>query len=913
MINWKDEIRHQLANLKLAPERESEIVEELAQHLEDRYGELLLSGVTEQEASRVALLELTDSDLLIKELLSVERAVVSKPVVLGENRRGRMITDLWHDLRYGIRVLLKAPGFTLIAVLTLALGIGANTAIFSVTDKLLIRSLAVAEPPDLVLINSVSVSPHFVSNAFSYPEFSDYRAQNQVFSGLLAFSRTQFELGVNDRIERVAGEYVSNNYFDVLGVSAARGRTFSPGEDKGPGMQPVVVVSDSFWRKRFGATQDLIGQTVMLNGITLTVAGIVPPDFNGMMLEDPTEIWVPVLMHPQLAQSKFIENRKDRWLQLLARLKPGVSQAQAESGLDLLAQQIKSANTPPGTITKGLPFSEQHIKFEPGGKGLSILRKRFSSPLKLLMAIVGLVLLIACANVGGLLLARGVARRKEMAIRLSLGANGWRVARQLLMESLLLATAGGAGGVLLASWLVNLLVSSQSQLDMARTQLGQGLDLRVLAFTAFATLVAIVVFGLIPTWHSSRPDLVHALKEEGGISTQRDRRFGFRSVFVVAQLALAIVVLVSAGLCVKSLRNLLAIDPGYQTESLLVIPLELDEKKYDQARGAATRQQLLERLSALPGVEAISSGLVLPLSGSRFMSSIFVEGRQPLPGEQMAFDASVVGPRYHEVMGIKLVQGRGFTDQDRAGAPGVIIINETMALRLFPGETALGKKLSLKTGAAPLEVIGIARDIKHHDLTEAPIPHFDLPALQRDYSSYTNLVMRAQGRAADLIPSVRNELMALDPTLAVNEIKPMSAQIGNAVAAMRLASTLIAVFGLVALLLASIGLYGVMAWAVSRRTHEVGIRMALGAQVGDVLMLILRQGMWLTAIGVVIGVGLAAVATRLMESQLYGVSSTDASTFAAIAVLLIVVAFFACYIPARRATKVDPLVALRYE
>jgi putative ABC transport system permease protein len=303
----------------------------------------------------------------------------------------------------------------------------------------------------------------------------------------------------------------------------------------------------------------------------------------------------------------------------------------------------------------------------------------------------------------------------------------------------------------------------------------------------------------------------------------------------------------------------------------------------------------------------------MPLSGSRYMSSLFVAGRQPLPDEQMAFDANSVGPRYHATMGITIEQGRGFTDQDRTGAPGVVIINETMARRLFPGENALGKKLSLKTGAAALEVIGIARDVKHHDLTEAPIPHFDLPALQRDYGSYTNVVVRARARAEDLIPSVRNEILALDPTLAVNEIKPMSAQIGNAVAAMRLASTLVSAFGLVALLLASIGLYGVMAWVVSRRTHEIGIRMALGAQVGDVLTLILRQGMLLTAIGVVIGLGLAFASTRLMESQLYGVSATDPITFTGIALLLIIVAFFACYIPARRATKVDPLVALRYE
>jgi predicted permease len=541
------------------------------------------------------------------------------------------------------------------------------------------------------------------------------------------------------------------------------------------------------------------------------------------------------------------------------------------------------------------------------------LRKRFSAPLKLLMAVVGLVLLIACANVAGLLLARGVARRREMAIRLAMGASGWRVARQLLTESLLLAVAGGAAGALLAPWLVTLLVKTQARLSIAQTLLGDSLDLRVLAFTALATLLAGIVFGVVPAWQSARADLVPALKQESGSADLRDRRFGFRSLLVAAQLALAIVVLTGAGLCIKSLRNLLAIDPGYQTESVLVAPLELDEKKYDKARGAALQRQFLERLSALPGVEAVSYGLVMPLSGSRYMSSIFVDGRQPLPDEQMAFDANFVGPRYHETMGIGMVAGRGFTEQDRAGAPGVAIINETMARRLFPGENALGKRLRLGTGAPPLEIIGVARDIKHHDLTETPIPHFDLPALQRDYDGYTNFVVRVKGRAADLIPSVRGELLALDSTLSVSDISPMSEQVGKAISGMRLASTLIGIFGLVALLLAGIGLYGVVAWMVSRRTREIGVRMALGAQPADVLRLILKQGMLLVGVGVTAGLGAAFIATRLIESLLYGVSRTDPATFAVVVLLLAGAALLACYVPARRAAKVDPMIALRRE
>jgi predicted permease len=820
---------------------------------------------------------------------------------------------LWQDLRYGARMLLKNPGFTLIAVVTLALGIGANTAIFSVVDKLLVRSLAVKEPGRLVLINSVSVNPHFVSNAFSYPNFSDYRAQNRVFSDLLAFTTTQLELKTNDRIERVSGEYVSGNYFDALGVGAARGRTFLPEEDRAPGTQPVVVVSDGFWRRRFGADPNLIGRTITLNDVPLTVIGVAPPSFNGMRLEKPTEVWVPVLMHTQLAQSKFIENRKDGFLLLMGRIKNGISPAQAEAGLDALAQQVKEANTPQGVITKGLPFSERRIKFEPGGRGISVLRKRFSSPLKLLMAVVGLVLLIACANVAGLSLARGVARRKEMAIRLALGAGRLRVARQLLTESLLLACAGGAAGLLLAPWLVTLLVKTQSRLGVAQTLFGETIDLRALAFTALSTLLAGIIFGVTPAWKGARADLLPALKEEGGVSDWHERRFGFRSLLVVAQLALAIVVLTGAGLCVKSLRNLLALDPGYQTESVLVAPLDLDGKKYDEARGSALQRQFLERLSALPGVEAVSYGLVMPLSGSIFTSSLIVEGRQPLPDEQMAFDANIVGPRYHEAMGIGMVAGRGFTEQDRAGAPGVVIINETMARRFFPGENPLGKVLRLGRGNPPLEIVGVARDIKHHDLTEASIPHFDLPALQRNYDGYTNFVARVKGRATDLIPSARSEMLALDPTLRVDGVTSIFEQLGQSLSALRLASTLIGVFGLVALLLAGIGLYGVMAWTVSRRTREIGVRMALGAQAGDALRLILKQGTLLVGIGVAAGLVAALLATRLVESLLYGVSRNDPATFAVVVALLAFTALLACYVPARRATKVDPMVALRTE
>jgi len=817
-----------------------------------------------------------------------------------------------NDIRYGIRSLLKRPGFTIVAIITLALGIGANTAIFSVTDKLLVRALPVREPEQLFLITSVSVNPHFVSNAFSYPDYADYQKQNEALSGLVAFSKTELELRTSGGIERVPAEYVSNNFFEVLGVNAAQGRTFDSTDSAGP--QPQVVISDSFRQRRFGGVTNPVGEKVTLNDLPLTVVGVAPQNFGGMTLEKPADIWVPVSMHPQLAQTNSITKRNDRWLQLLGRIKPGVSTTQAETSLDLLAQHVKEANTPPGTITKGLPFSEQHITLEYGGKGISILRQRFAAPLKLLMVVVALVLLIACANVAGLLLARGVARKKEIAIRLSLGANGLQVVRQLLTESLLLALTGGVAGLVLAPWLVSMLVHTQTRFNVTQSLLKNTLDLRVLAFTAVTTVLAGLIFGLLPSWQSSRAQLVPMLKDESGGTSVGEQRHYVRRFLVVGQLSLSIVVLIGAGLCLKSLRNLLAIDPGYRADNLLIVPLDLDEKKYDAARGLAFRTALLEKLQATPGVEGVSYGSVIPFSGSRYMSSLFVEGRQPLANDQMAFDASVVGPRYHETMGVKLVTGRGFTEQDRDGSAPVIIINDTMANRLFPGESAIGRRLTTRTNGPGLEIIGITKTVKHHDLTEAPLPHFDLPAAQSSYANYTNIVLRTKGPAVDLIPSVRNQLLSLDPSLPVMDISAMSEQIGAALAATRLASSLISLFGVVSLLLASLGVYGLMAWLVLRRTRELGIRLALGAQRSNLIGLILRQGLWLTLTGVGVGLSTAFAVSRIFDTQqLYQVKATDTFTFLCVALLLTFVSLLACFIPAVRATRIDPLRALRYE
>lgn len=820
----------------------------------------------------------------------------------------------WQDLRYGLRMLLKHPAFALIAVMALALGVGANTAIFSLADKLLLRSLPVKDPERIVLINSVSVTPHFVSNIFSWPDYVDYRDQNQVFSHLSAFASSRLKMQregqIGGRTEHLAGEIVSGDYFDLLGVSAAQGRTFAPEEYQTPGTHPVVVISDGLWKRAFGLDPNVVGKTIALNDVAFDIIGVAPRGFNGMQVERAADVWVPALMDGQLRPRARALTSRSRWLRLMGRLKEGGSAVQGQVELDALAQQLKEATTPQAAA---LPFSEQHIEFEPGGKGVSGLRSSFGTPLQLLMAFVGLVLLIACANVANLLLARGVARRKEIAVRLALGASRVRLVRQLLTESLMFAVLGGLGGLMLAPWITELLLRFQPALDLARTPLSESLDLRVLAFNALVTTFAGIAFGLIPALQASKPDLVPALKDETGRGDRRERLWNARNALVVGQVALAFVVLVAAGLLINSLRHLFSIDPGFQTRTVLLVPFTLEPKHYDEAKGRAFHQQLIDRVNDLPGVVTAATSEMAPLSNSFYRSAIFVGGYTPSPNEDTAVDCNFVGSDYHEAMGIPIVRGRGFTDQDRKGTPGVAIINEAMARRFFPGQDPVGKTLSLDTGGPTMEIVGVSGNVKHQDLTEDPVQHLDLPAVQERYNSSVTLVVRTTGDTSLLQAGVLRELQTLDRLVAVTDVKTMADILRNSIATQRLAATITGMFGALALILAAIGLYGVMSYKVSQRTREIGIRMALGAEARDVLRLVIAQGIGLVLIGAGMGLAVSLGLTRFLASLLYEVTATDPLTFALIALLLVGVALLACYIPARRATRVDPMVALRYE
>jgi predicted permease len=822
--------------------------------------------------------------------------------------------SLWQDIRYGARTLHKNPGFTAVAVLALALGIGANTAIFSLIDKLLWRQLPVNDPERLVLLSAESVSPRFLNTIFSYPDYKDYRDGNNVLAGLIAFRDVDASVGEGEGAERVGGELVSGNYFDVLGVRPERGRFLRPDDDGAPGQNPVVVLSHGLWQRRFGADPNIVGKTVTLAGAGYTVVGVAPKEFGGMALERPARFWVPLAMEPQLTgETMFARDKRGAaWLRLAGRLKPGVSLEQARAGLDLLARQVREAHTPESD--RGLPFYERRMLLEPGGGGISILRRDLSKPLELLLATVGLILLVACANVANLLLARAAARRKEIAVRLALGAGRARLVRQLLTESLLLAAAGGTAGLLFAEWLNGLLLTyNPYRIDLAQTTFAAGPDARVLSFTLAVSALSGVVFGLVPALQSSRPDLVPALKGET-TAGRGAARLGPRGPLVVLQVALSLVVLVGAGLLVRSLRNLFAIDPGFRTARVLLVPISLDSKNYDEGRAREFLRELDERLRALPGVEALSAATVTPMGGGVFTRSITVEGYTPQPGENVGVDANEVGPGYHELMGIPLAAGRGFTEQDRAGAPRVAVINEAMARQYLPGQNPLGKRLFLGRGSAPLEIVGVARDSKYHSLTESPTPHLDTPILQDPYAyRYVVVHVRAKGDAAALLAEVRREVKALDPTLSLAGAGTLADELGNSLAASRMAATLTTLFGLVALVLAAVGLYGSISYTVAQRTREIGIRIALGARPRDVLALVVGRGLLLVAAGAGAGLAAALALTRLASGLLYGVSATDPLTFVSVALLLAAVTFAACLIPARRAAKVDPLVALRYE
>ena len=814
--------------------------------------------------------------------------------------------SLIKDIRYAIRGLMKRPGFVAIAVITLALGIGANTAIFSLVNTVLLRSLPVERANEIV---SVALRGKDDSmSAFSYPNYKDFRDHNDVLSGLLVYRFVPLSLSRGGNNERIWGYEVSGNYFDVLKVKAIHGRTFLPEEDQTKLSHPVIIVGYDCWQRRFGADPSLVGKDVLINDHQFKVIGITPQGFKGTELVYSPEMWVPAAMMEWVEPgATWLDNRNSKNFFAIGRLKNGVDSRQAEASLNLFAQQL----------AKEYPDSNegQTVKIVPPGFILPDLRGAVVNFTWVLMAAVGLVLLVTCTNLAGLMLARATDRRKEIAIRLAMGANRLRLIRQLLTESILLSFAGGAVGVLLALWIVKVLLALKPPIDFPLA-LDINIDWRVLLFSLAVSVAAGVIFGFAPALQATRPNLVGALKDTaaqgGAVKTK------LRSVLVVAQISISLVVLIAAGLVVRTLQQLQTMNPGFEIPKALTMSFDLGLQGYDEARGEQFYRQLKERLQALPGVEHAAVTSYIPLSLNYNSNNIFVEGHPPERGENVpvAMTASA-GPDYFKTMGTPILEGREFSDADLPKSEPVAVVNEYFVRRLMPElsspAAAVGKRFSFRSAGGPFtRIVGVAKGGKYFNIAEEPRPFVWTP-LAQDYNSSGILVVRTNGNPEAMFGAVRGQVQSLDPNLPLFDVKTFTEHMRFALFPAKVAATVLGVFGLVALMLAAIGVYGITSYAVAQRTHEIGVRLALGAQLSDVLKLVLVHGLKLTIIGAALGLFGAFLATRAITSVLYGVSATDPLTFGLVSVLLIGVALVASYVPARRATKVEPLIALRNE
>jgi putative ABC transport system permease protein len=798
---------------------------------------------------------------------------------------------LWQDASYGLRMLLKKPGFTLTAVITLGLGIGATSTIFSFVNGILLRPLPYQDSGRLVALDETALKRGVASMGVSFPNFLDWREQNLAFTGVGAYISGNYTLTGSGEAEQLSGADISYNTFEVLGVAPILGRTFTAEEDR-PGNDLVVILGHSLWERRFGAKPDIIGQKITLLNRPLTVIGVMPPDFK---FPEVADLWVP------LALDTTTWTRNDHGLSAIARLKPGVTFEQAQSDMTAVARRIEEAN----------PVTNE-------GLGVSVIPLRdglvgdYHNALLILMGVVGLVLLIACANVANLLLARASARAKEVAIRTALGAGRWRVFRQLLTESVVLGLMGGALGLTMAFWGLDLLLAA-IPIDFP-FWMKFDLDGRVLGFTTGVALLTGLIFGAAPALQASRVDLNEALKEGGRDVSGAGRHRLLRSL-VVAEVALSLVLLIGAGLMMRSFMRLQGANPGLNPENLLTLQVDLPGAKYNTPEKRRTfYKELLERVGALPGVEEAGAVSNLPLGDGAWGRSLTVEGFPVLPvGQAPMINHCVITPNYFRAMGVPLLMGRDFTHADTSESLRVTVIDERLAREYWPNESPLGKRVRF----GPPEdnepwhtVVGVVGAVKHESLSLTRTETVYLPHAEITVDDMA-LAVRA-ANPENLTPAIRGQVKAMDPDLPIINVRTMSEVVSRSVWQPRLYTILFGVFAAVALALASIGVYGVMAYSVSERTREIGVRVALGAQRRDVLKLVVAQGMTLTLIGAGIGLGAALALTRLMQTLLFEVSATDPLTFAGLAALLSAVAMLACYLPARRAAKVDPMIALRH-
>ena len=821
--------------------------------------------------------------------------------------------NLIKDVRYGIRMLTKNPGVTLVAVITLGLGIGANAAIFSGVNAFLLKPLPVPRASELIRPMEIAEDRE-LNDEMSYPDFLDYRSQSTSLA-IAAEDMVPVAIDTENQNDVIWGQVVSANYFDVIQVNPILGRTFAPDEDKTVGGSPVLVLGHGLWQRRFGSDASIVGKKVRLNNRQYEVIGVAPEYFTGTKFALSMDFWTPISMAEEMRRApKLLEDRGSHWMNVIGRLKPGFTLDQASAELAGIATRINEAypnNRASGT--QALVMTETDGRFEDMG-GV------FKSGGAIAMAIVGLILLIACANVANLMLARAAARRKEIGIRLALGASRLRLIRQLLTESLLLSIMGGALGLLLAVWVTKLMEGFVPILEYTIIKDFFALDSRALVFTLVVSLATGLIFGLAPAWHSSNPEVVPILKGLPEVQPFRGRRgrmgrFTLRNSLVVAQVALSLMVLICGGLFIKSFRKAQTMDPGFNNPNGLMVSLSPQLVGYDNEQTRNFYKQLVERTRNLPGVEAAGMARLLPLGDSSNSNGPVLKEGETLPrgSSGRTIMTNVIGPGYFKAMQIPFIEGRDFDDRDQVKAQSVIVINQRMAEMLWPGESAIGKRVFVGSESRTAwEVVGVVKTGKYRSLAEEPRPYIYYAMTQARPGNMV-LVVRSGVDPRGLVGSIRSEVQGLDRAVPISAVKTMNDHLTYALWAPNMAASFSLAFGVLAVLLSAVGLYSVMAYVVSQRTREVGIRMALGAERSHVLKMITKQGMWLAGIGVVIGLLLALGLVRVLSSLLIGVSGYDVGIFVIVPLLLAAVALVACYLPARRATKVNPLIALRYE